>query len=255
MNDNLVILNRHSEDFVTCALNRPDKRNALSIELMKQLCSRLETIAADKRIRVVALRGNGPVFSAGADLAEVMNPKLGDESARMIKKTLLSLCQFPATTVAMVHGLAMGGGAGLVAACDFVVADSEAVIGFPEVRRGLVAAQVMTVLIRKLRPTDIRYLLLSGESVRAERALQMGLFHRVGDMETEARKVITEILRGAPEALAVTKRLFDQLYPRDLPEDIEIGMAHHLQARAGEEAHEGIGAFLEKRKPAWDRGE
>jgi methylglutaconyl-CoA hydratase len=255
MSDDLVILNRHSEDFVTCVLNRPDKRNALSIELMQQLCSRLETIAADKRIRVMALRGNGRVFCAGADLAEVMDPRYGNESAGMIKKTLLSLYQIPVATVALVHGLAMGGGAGLVAACDFAVADSEATIGFPEVRRGLVAAQVMTLLIRKLRLGDIHYLLLSGESVSAAHALQMGLFHRVGDMETEAGKIIAQILRNAPQALAMTKRLFDQLYPRDLRDDIEMGMMRHLQARGGEEAQEGIRAFLEKRKPAWDRGE
>jgi methylglutaconyl-CoA hydratase len=255
MSDDLVILNRRSDGVVACVLNRPEKRNALSVELMQQLCSCLEAVAADKRIRVLILRGNGPVFSAGLDLGEVMDSRHWDESARMVKKTLSTLYQIPVATIAVVQGVAMGGGAGLVAACDFAVADSKATIGFPELRRGLVAAQVLSLLIRKLRLTDVRYLLLSGESVSAEHALQMGLFHHVGDMEAEARKIIGQILQGAPQALAMTKRLFDQLYPRNLEEDIEICMMRHLQARGGAEAQEGIRAFLEKQKPSWDKGE
>jgi enoyl-CoA hydratase/carnithine racemase len=255
MNDDLVILNRHSEDYVTCILNRPEKRNALSIELMQQLCAQMEAIAADPKVRVLALRGNGPVFSAGLDLSEVMNREYWEESAGMVKKTLSTLYMLPVATVAMVHGLAMGGGAGLVAACDFAVADNKATIGFPELRRGLVAAQVMSILVRKLALTNVRYLLLTGETVSASHALRMGLFHHVGDLEIETRKIVAQVLRGAPRALATTKRLLDQLYAHSLKEDIDLCMERHLQARGGEEAQEGICAFLEKRAPAWDKGE
>jgi methylglutaconyl-CoA hydratase len=253
MSDDLVILDRHSDDYATCILNRPSKRNALSMELMRQLCSQVEAIEAENKIRVLVLRGAGGVFCAGGDLREALDPMHGVEFAKMIKRTLLTLYYAPVVTIAMVQGLAMGGGAGLVAACDFAVADEKARIGFPEVRRGLISAQVMSVLVRKLKRTDIHDLLLSGESVDARRAMQIGLFHRVGNMETETRKIVDQVLSGAPQALTMTKRLLDQLHPGSLRDDIEICMKKYLQAREGAEAQEGIRAFLEKRKPAWEK--
>ncbi len=107
--------------------------------------------------------------------------------------------------------------------------------------------------MRKVTRADIKELLLSGEAVDAARALQMGFFQRVGDMETAAREIISQVLQAAPGALAKTKKLIDRFDTRSLQDDIEMCMQYYLQARAGEEAQEGIRSFIEKRKPAWHR--
>jgi methylglutaconyl-CoA hydratase len=253
MSDDPVILTRNSEEVATCIFNRPKKRNALSIEMMQRLCAHVEEVQKDPKIRVLVLRGNGPVFSAGLDLVEVMDPKLRIESATMVKRSLLAIYQAPIVTIAMVHGAAMGGGAGFVAACDFAVADKEALIGFPEIHHGLIAAQVMSVLIRRLRRGDVKEILLSGDSIVAARALQMGLFNRVGDIEIEAEKLIAQVLRGSPQAIARTKRLLDDLYGSDLQDDLEMCLLSYLQTSEGEEAGEGIRAFMEQRKPMWEK--
>jgi len=253
MSETAVILERDSEEVAACILNRPEKRNALSIELMEQLCAAVKAMEADRKTRVLVLRGNGPVFSAGLDLRESMDRGHWAKAASMVKEVLSTLYLTPLVTIAAVQGAALGGGAGLVAACDFAVADKSAKIGFPEVRRGIVAAQVMSLLVRKLKRADVRYLLLSGESVDAARALQMGLFCRIGDIETEIREITAHVLRGAPGALAVTKQLLDRLDSRSLNEDIRMCRQIHLEVRKGEEAEEGVNAFLEKRRPEWER--
>lgn len=254
MGDDLVIFERRSENVAVSILNRPEKRNALSIELMERICAHAERVGKDEEIRIWILRGNGPAFCAGLDVAEAMDPRIGVESAGMVKKCLSAVYRIPAITIAMVHGAVRGGGAGLMAACDFAVADQDATIGFPEARLGLIPAQVMSLLVRKLSQSNVRDLLLSGEAVNAERARQIGLLHRVGSLETETRGIIAQVLKGAPGALAKTKQMIDNLYPRSLEDDIEMCRMHYVQARDSAEAREGAGAFLQKRKPVWEKG-
>jgi methylglutaconyl-CoA hydratase len=255
MSNDLVIFKRFSEEVAASILNRPEKRNALSINLMQQLCAHAEQVEKDGKIRVWILRANGPAFCAGLDVSEARDPELGAESVKMVNQCLLRIYRIPAVTLAMVHGAARGGGVALVAACDFAVAGAEATIGLPEVLRGMVPAHVTSVLVRKLNRADIRELFLSGKSIDAERARQMGLFQHVGNMETAAQEITSQLLQAAPGALAKTKKLIDQLYSRNLEDDIELCMQHHLQARDGVEAQEGIRAFLEKRKPAWSKSQ
>jgi len=221
MSDNFVIFNRYSEEVAASILNRPEKRNALSIKLMQQLYAQAEQVEKDGKIRIWVLKANGPAFCAGLDVREARDPNLGVESAKMVRQCLSAIYRIPVVTLAMVHGAAMGGGAGLVAACDFAVAGKETTIGFPEVRRGLVPAQVMSVLVRKLNHADLKELLLTGKSIEAGRAQQMGFFQHVGDMETAAREIISQLLQAAPGAVEKTKKLIDQLYSRSLEEDIE----------------------------------
>jgi methylglutaconyl-CoA hydratase len=251
MNDNLVIFDRYSEEVAASILNRPEKRNALSIELMRQLHDQAGRVEKDGKIRIWILRANGSAFCSGLDVGEAGNPDLAVESAKMVRQCLSAIYRAPVVTLAMVHGAARGGGAGLVAACDLAVAGREATIGFPEVLRGLVPAQVLSVLVRKLSRANLKELLLTGKSIDAERAREMGLFQQVGSMETAAREIISQILQTAPGALEKTKRLIDRLYPRDIEGDIRMCMLHYLQAREGAEAQEGIRAFLEKRAPYW----
>jgi methylglutaconyl-CoA hydratase len=251
MNQAPLIFFKQSPGIAVCVLNRPDKRNALSVGLMRQFCGYITRTEEEAIARVLILRGSGSVFCSGLDISEVMDPELGIESARMVRQCLSKLCQTPLTTLAEVRGAAMGGGAGLVAACDFAVADKNASIGFPEVRRGLIPAQVMSVLVRKLRGADIRELLLTGEPVGAQRAMQMGLFNRVGDVESETSSIISGLLASAPGAIARTKRLLDMLYARRLEDDLDECIVQYEASRESPEGREGVQAFLRKRKPFW----
>ena len=141
-----------------------------------------------------------------------------------------------------------------MSACDFVIAAERTKIGYPEVRRGLVAGMVMTFLRRQLRERDLRELLLASELIEAERAREIGLVNRVvppNELESETQKIVASVLQGAPGALANSKRLMEELWSTSVREDIEVALRHHMEARESAEAKEGIAAFLEKRPPNW----
>jgi methylglutaconyl-CoA hydratase len=157
-------------------------------------------------------------------------------------------------TIAMVHGAAAAGGAGIMSACDFVVAAEGTKIGYPEAKRGLVAGLVMTFLRRQVRERDIRELLFTAELIDAARAKEIGLVNRVvpvDQLESDTQKIVAAVLQGAPGALANAKRLMEQLWSTSVKEDIETALSHHMQARESDEAKEGVAAFLEKRAPRW----
>ena len=237
-------------------LNRPDKRNALNIPLLKALSSVLENIRKDTSQRVIIVNGAGPVFCSGLDLQEAGQIENEKESASLIGHVLTLIYHLPQVTIAAIHGAALAGGAGLACAFDFIVAAEGTRIGFPEVRRGLVAAQVTTLLRRQLNERQLRELLLIGEVFDAGKALEMGLINRLvasHKLMEEAKKIAREALKGAPGAIKETKRLIEELSPRSLTADLAIAMNFHHAARLSKEAHEGIQAFLEKRDPAWSK--
>jgi methylglutaconyl-CoA hydratase len=174
--------------------------------------------------------------------------------AELVAKTLLTLSQTRLITIAAVHGAAVAGGAGIMSACDFVVAAHGTKIGYPEVRRGLVAGLVMTFLRRQAGERNMRELLLGSELIDAERAKEIGLVNRVvaqEDLMSEAQKFAHSVLQGAPGALAETKRLIEELWWRSVKEDVDLALKYHMQARESSEAREGIAAFNEKRPPNW----
>jgi methylglutaconyl-CoA hydratase len=157
-------------------------------------------------------------------------------------------------TIAAVHGAAVAGGAGIMSACDFIVAAERTKIGYPEVRRGLVAGLVMTFLRRQVGDRNMRELLLGSELIDAERAKEIGLVNRVvaqNELMNEAQKFANSILQGAPGALAQTKRLIEELWWRSVKDDVDLALKYHMEARESSEAREGIAAFNEKRKPNW----
>jgi methylglutaconyl-CoA hydratase len=250
-----VLVERANAYTTILTLNRPERRNALGVELMRQLCSAVETAGQDPSIRVLILRGAGSVFCAGLDLNEANQAGKTDTSAHAVARTLLTLHNTTSiVTIAAVHGAAMAGGAGLMSACDFAIAAEGTKIGYPEVRRGLIAALVFTFLARQLRNRDIRELLLLAEPVPADRALQMGLVNRIVPQDKlmdEALRFAATVALGAPQAMASTKQLISEFRPPTVTEDIQRAVEHHLAARTSDEAAEGIAAFLEKRKPRW----
>jgi methylglutaconyl-CoA hydratase len=167
---------------------------------------------------------------------------------------LITISQTRLTTIAAVHGAAVPGGAGIMSACDFVVAAQGTKIGYPEVRRGLVAGLVMTFLRWQVGERNVRELLLGSELIDADRAKEIGLVNRVvpqADLMNEAQKLVQSVLQGAPGALAQTKRLIEELWSSSVKEDVDLALNYHMQARESEEAREGIAAFNEKRKPNW----
>lgn len=255
--NNLVIMGSEGPSITVLTLNRPEKRNALNIDLMNQLCSAIEKAGRTKGQRMLVLKGTGPVFCAGLDLEEATKPGKVDAAARMVAKTVLTLHGSPLVTVAIVHGAALAGGAGLMSACDFVFAEEDAKIGYPETRRGLVAALVATFLRRQLRERDARELLLRGDSISAQKALEIGLINRIVPAAdpmaamVEVRKIADSIFLGGPAATAQTKRILDDMWPSTVKADLAKALKHHLKARHSREAEEGIRAFLERRKPNW----
>ena len=174
----LVKIDHPKQGISVVSLNRPEKRNALNIDLMEQLCHAIEQVHRNPNQRAIILKGEGPVFCAGLDLAEANDDSKIETSSQWISRTLTTIYQSPLVTIAAVHGAALAGGAGLMTACDLAIASEEAVIGYPEIRRGLVAAQVMLFLVRQIGQRYARELLLLGELIDVQRALQFGLINR-----------------------------------------------------------------------------
>jgi methylglutaconyl-CoA hydratase len=204
--------------------------------------------------RVLILRGAGAAFCTGLDLKEAADQTKAHATAEMVAKTLITLSQAPLITIAVVHGAAVAGGAGIMSACDFVVAAERTKIGYPEVRRGLVAGLVMTFLRRQVGDRNMRELLLGSELIDAERAKEIGLVNRVvapEDVMNEAQSFAESVLQGAPGAVKRTKRLIDELWWRSVKQDVDLALKYHIEARESAEAREGIAAFNERRKPNW----
>lgn len=252
----VVLIEKQSAHITRVTLNRPERRNALTIELLTELTAAIDLASADPAQRILILRGAGQAFCTGLDLKEAADEKKAHATAEMVAKTLLALSQTRLITIAVVHGAAVAGGAGIMSACDFVVAAERTKIGYPEVRRGLVAGLVMTFLRRQVRERDIRELLLTSELIGAERARAMGLVNRVvppNELESETKNITDAILEGAPDAVTNTKRLIEELWSTSVKEDVAVALRHHMQARESAEALEGIAAFNQKRAPSWSR--
>jgi methylglutaconyl-CoA hydratase len=250
----VVLTEKETPQTTVITLNRPERRNALTIELLSELNAAIKTASDEPHERVLILRGAGAAFCTGLDLKEAADQTKAHATAEMVASTLIAISQTRLITIAAVHGAAVAGGAGIMSACDFVVAAQGTKIGYPEVRRGLVAGLVMTFLRRQAGERKMRELLLGSELIEAERAEQIGLVNRVvarADLMNEAQKFAQSVLQGAPGALTQTKRLIDELCSSSVKEDIDLALQYHMQARESEEAREGIAAFNEKRKPKW----
>ncbi|MGB7159496.1 MAG: enoyl-CoA hydratase-related protein [Tepidisphaeraceae bacterium] len=251
-----VLFEAVNPSVVVVTLNRAEKRNALNTGLMEELCAAVHNASTDTRCRALILRGNGPVFCAGLDLHEASLPEATERSARALAELYKAICLSPLVTIAAAQGAAMGGGVGLLAACDLVVASDDLRIGFPEVRRGLVAALVTALLRRQLPERVLRELVLLGQTITATDALSHGLVNRVvpSDRLTgETERLAGQVLQGAPAAITRTKSLLDDLAPRPIASDLVHALRYHLEARDDSEAAEGIAAFLQKREPRWLR--
>ncbi|MGD9855064.1 MAG: enoyl-CoA hydratase/isomerase family protein [Planctomycetaceae bacterium] len=236
-------------------LNRPDRRNALSIALVTELCDAIDRLAADPAQRVIVLTGEGPVFCAGLDLKEAAEDALVNQSAACVERLFRTLRESPLISIAAVQGGAYAGGGGVMAACDIVIAAEDVQIGFPEARRGLLPALIFAVLQSRVSEGNLRELFLVGEPIDARRALEVGLVQRVvprDQLRDEAVRIGRSILAGGPETIRQTKALINATFDAQRPHHDAGAMQSHLDARKSAEAVEGMAAFREKRRPLWD---
>jgi len=252
----VVIIEKQTPQITVVTLNRPERRNSLTIELLNELMAAIKVASGQPEERVLILRGAGAAFCTGLDLKEAADQKKAHATAEMVAKTLIALAETRVVTIAAVHGAAVAGGAGIMSTCDFVIAAEKTKIGYPEVRRGLVAGLVMTFLRRQVGERNMRELVLGGELIDAERAREIGLVNRVvppSELMNDAQKFADSVLQGAPNAIAQTKRLIEELWATSAKQDVDRALTHHMRARESAEAREGIAAFNEKRKPNWTK--
>jgi methylglutaconyl-CoA hydratase len=238
-------------------IDRPDRRNALSRALIAALADAFARAAADAAVRAVVLTGSGAAFCAGMDLDE-LRATIGDESDKVWDDaaTLSALYEqiyaLPKPTVAAVNGAAVAGGAGLVTVCDLAVAVPAAKFGYPEVRRGLVAAMVLPHLLRHVGERTARWLLLTGELIDAAAAERAGLINAVVPAESLLDTALAwcrSLAEGGPKALATTKELLRRCSRQTVAVD-ELARAS-AEPRLTDECRGGLAAFFDKRPAPW----
>lgn len=241
-------------------LNRPQVNNAYNGDLIEGLHAAMDALGREAGLRLVVLRGNGRHFQAGADLAWIsgvakQSPAENERASRLTAEAIRRLDTCPVPTLALVQGGCFGGGTGIVAACDVVVASEDAIFSIAETRWGLMAGIILPQLCRAMGVRQVRRYAQTGERFDAHEARRLGLAHEVcptGGLEAAGAKIIEAVLMNAPGATTATK-LRTLAAARAFSDDGEFRdlIDEHARARQQPEASEGLASFREKRKPAW----
>ncbi|MFZ0360109.1 MAG: enoyl-CoA hydratase-related protein [Terriglobales bacterium] len=242
----------------TITLNRPDKRNAVSYELIDDLIRALDEVSKSSA-RILILTGAGKAFCSGLDLDDLKaligrTPAQNLKDSRTMVSLFRSLYEFPKPTIAAVNGAAVAGGTGLALLCDFTLAVPEAKFGYTEVRIGFVPAIVSTFLLRQVGEKIARDLLLTGRIFDAAEALKMGLINEIVPAEKlldRARELAALLAENSPLSLLHTKRLLTDHARAQLDTQMETAIRENAGIRESADFREGITSFLEKRKPKW----
>jgi methylglutaconyl-CoA hydratase len=242
----------------TITLNRPEKRNAISYELIEDLLGALREVA-QSNARVLILTGAGKAFCSGMDL-ENLKALIGRsaeqslEDSKAMANLFRTLYEFPKPTIAAVNGPAVAGGTGLATLCDFTLAVTDAKFGYTEVRIGFVPAIVSTFLLRQVGEKIARDLLLTGRLFDAAEAQRIGLVTELvpaDQLMQRARALATQLMENSPASLRYTKRLLSSAARAELDRQIEVAVKENASIRSTADFREGITSFLEKRKPKW----
>lgn len=267
-------------DLATLTFNRPEKRNAISHEMIEELFAAFDELESG-RARVVILTGSGQSFCAGMDLRalqELANdmkqhkaskggtlkgglPCPSDANladSRRLAKLFRRIYDFPKPLIAAVNGPAIAGGSGIATLCDFTLAAPDAKFGYTEVRVGFIPALVSVFLVRQIGEKRARDLLLSGRILGAEEAHRLGLVNELVPQDKlleRARALAAELLAASPTSLIYTKRLLREMFENDLDRELELALQENARIRSTPDFQEGLSAFLEKRKPEWGKSE
>lgn len=243
-------------------LNRPDVRNAFNDDMIAELTRWAAATAADTTVRVVVASGAGPTFCAGADLGWMARTVDYSEAenvadAERASQMFAAIDALPVPVIGRVHGAALGGGAGLAAVCDVVVAEEHAVFGFTEVKLGIIPAVIAPFVLAKIGRSAARELFLTGRRFSAAHAVDIGLVHTTVEpeqLDAAVDAVVREVLAAGPQAVAAAKQLIADVWGA-----ASLDNARHLSARAlaarrvSAEGQDGLRAFLGKRKPGWSQ--
>ena len=247
----------------TVTLNRPHVNNAYNGDLIQGLHNAMDALGREAALRIVVLRGNGRHFQAGADLAWIsaisrQSPAENEAVSRLTAEAIRRLDTCPVPTLALIQGGCFGGGTGIAAACDVVVAAQDAIFSISETRWGLMAGIILPQLCQAMGFRQVRRYALTGERFDAEQARRLGLVHEVcatGALAAAGEKIVEAVLMNAPRATTATK-LRALASARAFIDDGELRdlIDEHARTRQQDEAAEGLASFKEKRKPAWYPG-
>jgi len=242
----------------TITLNRPDKRNAISYQLIDELLTALQEAERSSALALI-LTGAGKAFCSGMDLDNLKQllgrtPEQNLEDSETMARLFRSLYEFPRPTIAAVNGAAIAGGCGLATLCDFTLAVPEAKFGYTEARIGFVPAIVSTFLIRQIGEKHARNLLLTGRIISAEEAARLGMVNEIVSPDKllhRAQELAAQLIENSPSSLVSTKRLLTHLAGQELEAQLRLAVKENAAVRATHDFREGISSFLEKRKPRW----
>ena len=243
-------------------LNRPDVRNAFNAQMIAELADWTSAVSESARrheVRVVVLAGAGTVFCAGGDAKWLSSTIRSSEAENLrdgqaMEAMFAAINQLPAPLICRIQGAALGGGAGLAAVSDIVVAEDRATFAFPEVKLGIVAAIIGPFVLAKIGTAAARELFLTGARFPASRAKEIGLVHTVvpaDQLDAKVEEYVREILTGAPDAIAAAKKLIRDVSGHPPADVASFTTALIARLRVSGEGQEGLKAFLEKRTPSW----
>lgn len=244
----------------TITLNRPEKRNALNEAVVRGLCGAFARAETDTEAKVIVLKATGKVFCAGADLEYLRQLQQNTfrenlKDSDNLKSLLLQIYRHPKLVIAQVHGHAIAGGCGLASVCDFIFTVPEAGFGYTEVKIGFLPAIVMKFLLLRIGEGRTRELLLSGEWIDADRAMEIGLVNRVVEakvLEREVNNFATNICHGnSAQSIKTTKEMMAQMHGMNLEEALDYAVKKNAEARSTEDFQRGVTAFLEKKPLVW----
>jgi methylglutaconyl-CoA hydratase len=239
-------------------LNRPDKRNAISYELINDMLRTLGEVESSPA-QILIVTGAGKAFCSGMDLDNLRSitgrtPEENQSDSATMALLFRTLYEFPKVTIAAVNGPAIAGGCGVATLCDFTLASSEAKFGYTEVRIGFIPAIVSTFLLRQIGEKQARDLLLTGRIVGAEEAFRLGLINEIvepGNLLIRARGLADSLLQNSPASLLATKRLLNRISTEALSRQIAAAVEENARIRTTADFREGVSSFLEKRTPRW----
>jgi methylglutaconyl-CoA hydratase len=255
----MSILSESEKGIGRVTLNRPTRRNAFDAAMVEDLRGAFEKLGKDRSVRVIVLAGAGRIFCAGADL-QWMGPDAavsslaGGQDAEELLTMFRTINECPCPVIGCVQGAAYGGGLGLIAVCDVVVAARDATFAFSEVRLGLVPAVIAPFVLRKTGESFARRFCLTGESFSAATACDAGLIHEVvepGALNAQVTALAQQIVSVAPQAARDTKALLQQLSRMATEDAWNACMNANVRARRSQEAQEGLRAFRDRRPPVW----
>ncbi len=253
----LTLTSRGAVAHITLA--RPDVRNAFNAQVISELRSAFDRLSEDPAVRAIVLAGEGKVFCGGADIQWMrgsLDLSRGENlaDARRMSEMFRAIDRCSKPVIGQIHGAALGGGAGLAAVCDIVIASDETIFGFTETKLGIIPAVISPFVLAKIGAGNARALFLTGERFDAARAQRIGLVHEVvpiADLERAIARVSDELLSAGPQAVAAAKRLIVSVSESDYEQSKTLTSEAIAAQRTTPEGQEGLRAFLERRKASW----